>query len=55
MFDEYRGEQVGEGRRSVAARLRLQAADRALTSDDEEAVLSAVRREVEAVGAQLRG
>ena len=55
VFDEYRGEQVGEGRRSVAARLRLQAPDRALTSEDEEAVLAAVRREVEAVGAQLRG
>jgi phenylalanyl-tRNA synthetase beta chain len=55
VFDEYRGDQVGEGRRSVAARLRLQAADRALTSDDEEAVLAAVRREVEAVGAQVRG
>ncbi len=55
VFDEYRGEQVGEGQRSVAARLRLQAADRALTSEDEEAVLAAVRREVEAAGAQLRG
>ena len=55
VFDEYRGEQVGEGRRSVAARLRLQAPDRALTSEDEEAVLAAVRREVEAAGAQLRG
>ena len=55
VFDEYRGEQIGEGRRSVAARLRLQAPDRALTSEDEEAVLAAVRREVEAVGAQLRG
>lgn len=55
VFDEYRGAQVGEGRRSVAARLRLQAPDRALTSEDEEAVLAAVRREVEAVGAQLRG
>lgn len=55
VFDEYRGEQVGDGRRSVAARLRLQAEDRALTSEDEEAVLVAVRREVEAVGAELRG
>ena len=55
VFDEYRGEQVGEGRRSVAARLRLQATDRALTSEDEDAVLAAVLREVEAVGAQLRG
>jgi phenylalanyl-tRNA synthetase beta chain len=55
VFDQYRGEQVGEGRRSIAARLRLQASDRALTSEDEEAVLDAVRREVEAVGGQVRG
>lgn len=55
VFDEYRGEQVGEGRRSVAARLRLQHPERALTSDDEDAVLTAVRREVEAVGGSLRG
>ncbi len=55
VFDEYRGEQLGEGRRSVAARLRLQAPDRALTSEDEESVLAAVRREVESVGGQVRG
>jgi FAD/FMN-containing dehydrogenase len=41
-FDEYRGEQVGEGRRSVAIRLRLQSPERQLTDADAEAVIDAV-------------
>ncbi len=41
-FDEYRGAQVGEGRRSVAIRLRLQAPDRQLTDADEKQVIEAV-------------
>jgi phenylalanyl-tRNA synthetase beta chain len=53
-FDEYRGEQVGEGRRSVAIRLRLQAADRQLTDDDADAVIQAVAAEADAIGAALR-
>jgi phenylalanyl-tRNA synthetase beta chain len=53
-FDEYRGEQLGAGRRSVAMRLRLQAPDRQLADDDAEAVIAAVGREAEVVGASLR-
>ena len=53
-FDEYRGEQVGPGQRSVAMRLRLQAPDRQLTDDDAEAVIAAVGREAELIGASLR-
>ena len=53
-FDEYRGPQVGEGRRSVAIRLRLQAADRQLTDEDAERIIEAVATEAEAVGATLR-
>ncbi|MDX1622008.1 MAG: hypothetical protein R3320_13510, partial [Nitriliruptorales bacterium] len=53
-FDEYRGEQVGAGQRSVAMRLRLQAADRQLTDDDADAVIAAVGREAELIGATLR-
>jgi phenylalanyl-tRNA synthetase beta chain len=53
-FDEYRGEQVGEGRRSVAVRLRLQDAERQLTEDDEKQVIEAVARAAEEVGATLR-
>ncbi len=53
-FDEYRGEQVGGGRRSLAIRLRLQAPDRQLTDEDAERVIEAVAREAEEVGATLR-
>ena len=53
-FDEYRGEQIDAGQRSLAARLRLQAADRQLTGQDEEAVLAAVTSAVEAIGARVR-
>jgi phenylalanyl-tRNA synthetase beta chain len=53
-FDEYRGDQVGEGRRSVAVRLRLQSPDRQLTDEDAERVIEAVASEAEAVGATLR-
>jgi phenylalanyl-tRNA synthetase beta chain len=53
-FDEYRGEQVGEGRRSVATRLRLQAPDRQLTDEDAERVIDAVAEAAGAVGATLR-
>jgi phenylalanyl-tRNA synthetase beta chain len=54
LFDEYRGEQVGEGRRSLAIRLRLQAPDRQLTDDDAERVIERVAGEARTVGATLR-
>ena len=53
-FDEYRGEQVGEGRRSIAIRLRLQARDRQLTDADAEQVIDAVAAAADGVGATLR-
>jgi phenylalanyl-tRNA synthetase beta chain len=53
-FDEYRGSQVGAGRRSVAMRLRLQDAERQLTDADGEAVIEAVAAAAEANGATLR-
>jgi phenylalanyl-tRNA synthetase beta chain len=53
-FDEYRGEQVGEGRRSLAFHLRLQAPDRQLTDADAEAVIEQVATAVEAIGGALR-
>jgi phenylalanyl-tRNA synthetase beta chain len=54
-FDEYRGEQLGEGRRSVAVKLRLQAPDRQLTDQDAQDVIAAVGREAQRIGATLRG
>ncbi|MEX2328129.1 MAG: hypothetical protein WD575_00250, partial [Nitriliruptoraceae bacterium] len=53
-FDEYRGQQLGEGRRSVGIRLRLQDPDRQLTDEDAETVITEVGRRAEAVGASLR-
>ena len=53
-FDEYRGQQLGEGRRSIALRLRLQAPDRQLTDEDAERVITAVGAAAERVGATLR-
>lgn len=55
LFDVYTGEQVGEGRKSLAFSLRLRAADRTLTADDvarvREGAVAAAR---ERVGAELR-
>jgi phenylalanyl-tRNA synthetase beta chain len=53
-FDEYRGAQLGEGRRSVAMRLRLQDPHRQLTDADAEAVIDAVAVAAQGVGAKLR-
>jgi phenylalanyl-tRNA synthetase beta chain len=54
-FDEYRGEQLPAGQRSLAFRLRLQDAARQLNDQDGEAVLKGVSAAVEALGARLRG
>jgi phenylalanyl-tRNA synthetase beta chain len=51
VFDLYRGEQVGEGRKSLALRLSFRAADRTLT--DEE--VAERRREIEAAVKKLGG
>jgi phenylalanyl-tRNA synthetase beta chain len=56
VFDVYRGDQVGEGRKSVAIHLSLQAPNRTL-SDDDAAVVRAriVEALVERFDAELRG
>jgi len=55
LFDVYTGEQVGEGRKSLAYTLRFRAPDRTLT-DDEVAVVrdAAVASAVRLYGASLR-
>ncbi|GAB3450950.1 phenylalanine--tRNA ligase subunit beta [Streptomonospora sediminis] len=56
LFDLYTGEQVGEGRRSLAYTLRLRAADRTLTAEEIARVRdSAVAAAAERTGAVLRG
>ena len=53
-FDEFRGEQLPAGHRSLAFRLRLQDPERQLSDQDAESVLKAVGAAVEAIGAALR-
>ncbi len=56
LFDVFRGAQVGEGRRSLAYAVRLQAPDRTLTDDDVAAARAACIAAVEhAHAAVLRG
>lgn len=55
LFDVYRGTGVPEGSRSLAWRLRLQAADRSLDDTDIAAVRDACAASAAALGAQLRG
>lgn len=55
LFDEYRGPQVGEGRKSLAYRLRLESSERQLTDDDAAEVIAGVERAVaDRVGGSLR-
>jgi phenylalanyl-tRNA synthetase beta chain len=51
LFDVFRGEQLGAGRKSLAYALRLDDAERQLTTEDEAAAISAI----EAAAAQLGG
>jgi phenylalanyl-tRNA synthetase beta chain len=55
LFDVYRGAGVGEDRRSLAFRLRLQAADRNLTDRDVADVRRNVTAAAAKLGAELRG
>ena len=56
VFDVYRGEQVGEGRKSLALALTFRAPDRTLTDEDvapvRDKVVAALRQ---ALGGELRG
>ena len=56
VFDVYRGDQVGDGRKSVAIHLSLQAPDRTLSDDDATVVRARiVGALVDRFGAELRG
>jgi phenylalanyl-tRNA synthetase beta chain len=55
LFDVYRGAGIGDGRRSLAYRLRLQAADRNLTDADVADVRARVTTAAAKLGAELRG
>lgn len=56
LFDIYTGEQLGEGKKSLAFALSFRAADRTLTEDEATAVRdAAVARAADELGAVLRG
>ena len=54
LFDVYRGERAADGTRSLAYRIRLQAADRNLTDTDVADVRRGVESATTKLGAQLR-
>lgn len=56
LFDVFTGEQVGEGKKSLAYALRFRATDRTLTADEASAAReAAVATAAERTGAVLRG
>ncbi len=55
VFDLYEGEQVGEGRKSLALRLEFRAPDRTLTDEEVAERRSAIETELERIGGSLRG
>jgi phenylalanyl-tRNA synthetase beta chain len=54
VFDLYRGEQLGEGRKSLALRLTFRAADRTLTDEEVAERRSAIEASVERIEGSLR-
>jgi phenylalanyl-tRNA synthetase beta chain len=54
IFDLYRGEQLGEGRKSLALRLSFRAADRTLTDEEVAARRKAIEAAVAKIGGSLR-
>jgi phenylalanyl-tRNA synthetase beta chain len=54
VFDVYTGDQVGEGKRSLALRLEFRALDRTLTDDEVVELRAAIERELGELGGSLR-
>jgi phenylalanyl-tRNA synthetase beta chain len=54
VFDLYRGDQVGEGRKSLALRLSFRAADRTLTDEEVAERRDAIEAAVGKIGGSLR-
>jgi phenylalanyl-tRNA synthetase beta chain len=54
LFDVYRGEQVGEGSKSLALRLEFRSPERTLTDEDVAAERAAIERALEEIGGRLR-
>jgi phenylalanyl-tRNA synthetase beta chain len=54
VFDVYGGEQLGEGRKSLAMRLEFSAPDRTLTDEEVAERREAIKKELERIGGSLR-
>jgi phenylalanyl-tRNA synthetase beta chain len=54
LFDVYRGEQIGEGNKSLAVRLEFQAPDRTLTDDEVAGVRALIEDRLAELGGRLR-
>jgi phenylalanyl-tRNA synthetase beta chain len=54
LFDEYRGAQVGEGKKSLALRLEFRAPDRTLTDEEVAERRAAIEGALEELGGRLR-
>ena len=54
VFDLYRGEQIGEGRKSIAMRLEFRAPDRTLTDEEVAERRSAITAALGEIGGMLR-
>jgi len=54
VFDLYSGEQLGEGRKSLALRLSFRAPDRTLTDEEVAGRREQIRERIEAIGGALR-
>ena len=55
LFDLYRGEQIPEGKKSLAYSLTFQADDRTLTDEEVERIRQRIQRQLEKkIGAKLR-
>jgi phenylalanyl-tRNA synthetase beta chain len=55
LFDVYRGEQLGDGKKSLALRLEFRAADRTLTEEEVTAVRARIEQGLAEIGGKLRG
>jgi phenylalanyl-tRNA synthetase beta chain len=55
VFDVYAGEQVGEGRRSLALALSFRALERTLTDEDVEPLRAGIVAALREIGGELRG
>jgi phenylalanyl-tRNA synthetase beta chain len=54
VFDLYEGDQIGEGRVSLALRLEFRAPDRTLTDEEVAGLRDAIEAELERIGGSLR-